>query len=110
MTKDMYLEMCEGLGTEPKEEEIPPEFGDLSIQTQDSLQIFNYLPDKWSDMSGYTGKDLSNLFTIFKLFDIDKSNWLLYMDLLNVIIDERISSTNNKIQKEAKSEANKRGK
>lgn len=102
MSKAEYLDMCVNLGTEPDENEMPPDFEDLTIQSQECINLFNYLPDKWNEMSGsYVGKDLSDLFTIYKLFNIDKCNWLLYLELLNVIIDERIRSVNNKIKREA---------
>lgn len=102
MTKDMYFNMCESLGTEPVEDEIPPEMGDLSIQTQEALDIFDYLPDKWNDFSGsYVGKDLSSLFIIFDLLGTCDGDKLLIYRLLSIIISERISSVGDKIKREA---------
>lgn len=103
MTKEMYLEMCDNMNSEPDEDEVPPDFEDLSEQSQVVLSMFNYLPDKWNSMAGtYDGKDYSNLFTIYELFSINNSDWLLYTDLLNVVVNEKITSINKKMSKGAK--------
>ena len=39
MTREQYLEMCEMLGNEPVESEIPIEFEDLALEVQDALRI-----------------------------------------------------------------------
>lgn len=103
MDKEKYLDMCKSLGSEPVLSEMPLDFDDLTTQSQDALLMFNYLPDKWNEMSGgYAGKDISNIFTILELFSVDRCDWLLYIDLLNIIIEERVSSVNAKIKREAK--------
>ncbi len=100
MTKEKYLEMCHQMETTPKDDEIPPNIEDLSEQSQEVLDVFEYLPDKWNSMAGvYDGKDYTNLFIIYRLFEIEEKDWLLYTNLLNIVVNERIKSVNSKITK-----------
>lgn len=63
--------MCEALGSEPVEEDIPVEFADLPDEVQQSLEVYSYLPDRWEGMSGtFLGKDYSIVFDLFNTFDI----------------------------------------
>jgi hypothetical protein len=60
MSKDAYFEMCEMMGSEPKDEEIPIEFNDLPDVVQQALEIYGFLPDRWEGMSAtFLGKDYS---------------------------------------------------
>jgi len=43
MTKEQYLEMCEMLGTEPVDAEIPVDFTDFPELVQQILNIYNVL-------------------------------------------------------------------
>jgi hypothetical protein len=102
MTQDKYLEMCESLGSEADPNEIPPAFHELTHQAQDAMEIFMYLKDDWSSMGGYLGKDLSNLSIVFEIFDVPKSDWLLYFELLQTIIAEQTAYVNKKIKAESR--------
>lgn len=83
MTKDMYLELCEALGNEPLEEEMPVEINDLPDLVQQTLQIYYMLKDIWDPMGGnYLGKDTSTLFEFFRLYDIDKAEQLLAVSFI----------------------------
>lgn len=90
------------MGSEPIDDEIPIELEDLTVQSQDVIGIFNYLPDQWGSMGGYTGKDLTSFATIFKIFEVEESNWILYLDLLGVLIEEQVKVVNKKIEAESK--------
>ena len=71
MTKCAYFEMCEALGTEPLDSEIPVEFEDLLLDVQEALVIYSMLQDSWDHMNGnYTGKNYSGLFDILTLQDV----------------------------------------
>ncbi len=71
MTRDQYFEMCEALGSEPIESEIPIEFDDLPTEIQEALRIYRYLQDNWDYMSGkYIGKNLTGIKDIFEMFDV----------------------------------------
>jgi len=109
MSRQSYLEMCQQLGSEPIEEEIPTELDDLTAQSQEVIEIFNYFPDKWGSMGGYEGKELTNFPVIFKLYEVPEDKWLLYLDLLGILIEEQIKIVNQKIKAEAK-RGNKSGK
>ena len=73
MTKDRYFEMCEALGSEPEESEIPIDMEDFPEEVQQAFQIYYLLKDNWDTMGGnYLGKDTSTLFNFFDLYDIEK--------------------------------------
>ena len=61
MTKSEYLDMCEALGNEPLEEEIPVAYEELLLEVQEAISVYRKLQDSWDMMSGtYLGKNLSN--------------------------------------------------
>lgn len=100
MTQETYYDMCEQLGIDPEDGDIPVTFDDLSIQTQHAFNIFQYLPDNWDSMNGvYLGKSFDNIEFIFELLEIDRSNWLSVINLLNTIITLRMKKINNKRRK-----------
>lgn len=78
MTKEQYYEMCEMLGSEPLDDEVPVSREDFPDLVQTGLEIYGLLPDMWEGMSGtYMGKDLSNVFKFMELYDVEKYEQLL---------------------------------
>ena len=74
MTKEAYFEMCEMLGSEPLDEEVPLELDDFPWLVQQAFVIYGMLSDIWEGMSGsYLGKDYSLLFNLFDLYGIDSA-------------------------------------
>lgn len=74
MTYEAYFDMCDQLGSEPKEEEIPVSIEDLPGEAQLAWQIFDLLPDRFDSFSGgYYGKDLSNLVNYYSLFKVEET-------------------------------------
>jgi hypothetical protein len=72
MTQDQYIDMCEQMGWEINEEEIPKDPSVFSIQVQQALMLLNILPDKWEGMSGtWMGKDYAGLEAIMNIYEID---------------------------------------
>jgi len=72
MDSEQYFQMCEQMGWEPKEEEIPKDPSYLSYDVQCALLLFNSLPDNWEGMSGtWMGKDYSGLMDIMDIYQID---------------------------------------
>ena len=72
MTKEAYFEMCEMLGSNPIESEIPVEFEDLNLDVQEAFGIYQMLQDQWDTMNGvYIGKNYSGLIDILTLYDIE---------------------------------------
>lgn len=72
MTKDQYFEMCQALGSTPKEDEIPVEIGDLPYEVQDAFRVYDYLQDSWDYFNGvYIGKNLAGIKDIFEICGIE---------------------------------------
>ena len=87
MSIDQYLLMCEQMGWEPKEEEIPIDPASLPLESQQALVLLNALPDKWEGMNGvWLGKDYSGLFDIMNIYRID--NKLEVFELLKICESE----------------------
>lgn len=64
--------MCEQMGWEPDENQIPVDPSTLSLEAQQTLVLLNALPDKWEGMSGsWMGKDYSGLSAIMDIYDMD---------------------------------------
>lgn len=87
MTKDIYYEMCEALGSEPIEEEIPVEMEDFPIEVQESINVYFRLKDDWDTMNGvYMGKSYTGLVDILDILEYKKDDrkylleWIGIMD------------------------------
>ena len=51
VSKDTYFEMCEMLGEEPNEDDIPLESTDFPELVQQCFAIYRLLPDIWDTMN-----------------------------------------------------------
>ena len=72
MSLEQYLQMCDQMGWEPKEEEMPLDPSELSIEVQQALLLLNALPDIWEGMSGsWLGKNYNGLSTILDIYEIE---------------------------------------
>ena len=72
MNLEQYLQMCEQMVWEPKDDEIAKDPNDLSYNVQGALVLFNALPDIWEGMSGtWMGKDYSGLMDIMNIYKLD---------------------------------------
>jgi hypothetical protein len=106
MSKDAYFEMCEMLNQEPLESEIPVDMDDFPVMVQQTLTIYSMLEDRWDTMGGgYLGKNYSNIFDFFKLYEVDNSESLLMLEFLQHIDAVRSKIVAEKIK--AKSPATK---
>ena len=107
MTKDTYLDMCYQLGTEPAEEEIPVEIGDLPIEAIQAWQIYERLPSNIDTFSGsYLGKSIEHTPVILDLMDISVDRLVL----LNIVaLFDRLEKEqiNVKISQQRASESKK---
>jgi len=78
--------MCEMLNSEPLEEEIPYERGDLTYDTQLIFNLYDKLPAKWEGFSGqYLGKDLTLLDSLFKIYKLEKYEIYYAWDIIPII-------------------------
>lgn len=102
MTREQYFEMCEMLGSEPIEEEIPVEIADLPLEAQEAYQVYSLLNDNWEGMSGaYLGKNMAGLKDIMDILDIeDKATTLTIVRLFDRARSDYIQ-TQQKMKKSA---------
>lgn len=97
MTKDAYFEMCEQLGNEPLESEIPVDFDDFPLEVQQAFNAYKMLRDEWDTMSGsYLGKSLIGIKDILEATEIDISEHKLVIMLIRIIDNVRSEEINNK--------------
>ena len=83
VTKDSYLEMCELMGAEPNEADIPPDYNDFPYEAQQAIQVFGLLKDIWDPFGGnYLGKDLGIIFQIFNILEIEEHNYKLIFKIV----------------------------
>lgn len=75
VSKEQYLEMCELMGTEPVEEDMPLDMSDFPYEAQQAVQVFGLLKDVWDPFGGnYLGKDLTIIFQVFDLLEVENSS------------------------------------
>jgi len=90
VTKDTYFEICEFMGNEPIDEEIPTEIEDFPGLVQQSFSIYHLLPDLWEPMAGsYLRKDITNLFKSYDLYEIENQDRLLVLRFIKTIDGKR---------------------
>ena len=71
MNQDQYIAMCEQMGWEIDETQLPKDPSSLELECQQALMLLNTLPDKWDGMSGtWMGKDYAGLAAIMDIYDI----------------------------------------
>jgi len=99
MTKAAYFEMCEQLGNEPIEEEIPVEFDDFYYEVQQAFIVYRMLRDEWEGMNGiYLGKSLVGIKEIFSVCEIDPQDYKIILTLVQTIDRIRQDEINTKHQ------------
>jgi len=99
MTKETYFEMCEQLGTEPIDSEIPVDFDDFPIEVQQALLVYRMLRDEWEGMNGiYLGKSLLGIQEIMEAMEIDYIDRKYIITLIRVIDGIRSEILNTKQQ------------
>jgi hypothetical protein len=75
MTKDQYFEMCEALGSQPVESEVPVEIDDFPVEVQQAFGVYRMLRDEWDSMSGvYLGKSLIGITEVLSATEIDEAD------------------------------------
>ncbi|MFI3221381.1 MAG: hypothetical protein QX189_20030 [Methylococcales bacterium] len=90
MTKDAYFEMCETLGSEPVDSEIPVDYEDLYIDVQEALGIYQKLKDEWDTMNGnYMGKSYNGILDIFTILEIPTEDHKTLLELISIIDKHR---------------------
>jgi hypothetical protein len=97
MTKDQYYEMCDALGTEPVDSEIPVELDDFPLEVQQAFSVYRMLRDEWDSMSGiYLGKSLIGITEILQATEIDPIDNKFITMLVRLIDQIRAQEINSK--------------
>lgn len=95
--------MCEMLGNEPVDSEIPVEFEDFPLEVQQALGVYRMLKDEWEGFNGvYLGKSFIGLTEVLEYMEIDFSDRKLVVLLIKLIDGIRSNLINTK-QKPASS-------
>lgn len=99
MTKEQYFEMCEMLGNEPLDSETPIDMNDFPPLVQNVFQIYFMLSDIWDSMGGsYIGKNLSNVFDFFRLYELSEAEQLLALSFIQEMDSARRKIVSSKIK------------
>lgn len=97
MTKHQYFEMCEMLGNEPIESEVPVEFEDFPLEVQQAFNVYRMLRDEWDTMNGnYLGKSLIGIKDVLEATEIEQSDQKFIIMLIRMIDNVRSDEINNK--------------
>ena len=97
MTKEQYFEICEAMGNEPIESEIPVEFEDFPLEVQQAFNAYRMLRDEWDTMTGsYLGKSLIGVKDVLEATEIELSDQKLIIMLIRMIDAVRSDEINNK--------------
>lgn len=87
VSKEAYFEMCEALGSEPIEDEIPVEMEDFPPEVQEAIHVYYKLRDEWDTMNGtYLGKSFAGFADILDILEVPFEDrkflleWISIMD------------------------------
>lgn len=98
MTRDRYLTMCEQMGQEPKEEEIPPDWEDFPELAIIAINTFSQLGDRLVPDIGYLGKDFTNLPHYLEIHGIEDKE--LFLEILNYLESRAITQSQEQLKRE----------
>jgi len=98
MTRDRYFTMCEQLGQEPKEEEIPPDSEDFPELVAYALNTFHSLGDRVYPDIGYMGKDFTNLPLYIEMYCIEDNE--LFLEILTYLESRAIKQSQEALKRE----------
>jgi hypothetical protein len=98
MTRDRYLTMCEQMGKEPVESEIPPDWQDFPELIQLAVTTFNILGDRAYPDIGYMGKDYTNLPHLLEIYGIEDKEY--FLEVLHWLDSRAIQHSRETLKKE----------
>ncbi|MAI59005.1 MAG: hypothetical protein CML56_08520 [Rhodobacteraceae bacterium] len=98
MTRERYLELCEQMGNEPIEEEIPPDWSDLPEIVTYAVNTFNLMGDRVYPEIGYVGKDYTNLNHYIELYAIEDKEFFLHV--LSWLDSRAIKKSSDQLKRE----------
>ena len=100
MSKERYLEMCDMMGSDPVDSEIPVEYEDFPLDVQQALSVYRMLKDEWEGFNGlYLGKSFIGLTEVLDYMEVDTSDRKLILLIIkmidNIRIDELVKKRKN---------------
>ena len=98
MTRERYLDLCEQMGNEPIEEEIPPDWSDLPEIVTHAVNTFNLMGDRVYPEIGYVGKDYTNLNHYIELYAIEDKEFFLHV--LSWLDSRAIKKSSDQLKRE----------
>jgi hypothetical protein len=101
MTRERYFKMCEQIGQEPKEHEIPPDLEDFPEIAINAIFTFSNLGDKVYPDVGYIGKDFTNLPLYFNIYNINSiEDQELFLEILTYLDSRAIKKSQEALKRE----------
>jgi len=98
MTRNKYLDMCEQLGKEPSDKEIPPDWEDFPEIVQEAINTFNQLGDRVYPEIGFVGKDYTNLPHYIEIYGI--ANKEFFLEVISWLDSRAIKKSSETLKKE----------
>ena len=98
MTRNKYLDMCEQLGKEPSDREIPPDWEDFPEIIQYAINTFNQMGDRVYPDIGYTGKDYTNLLHYIEIYDITDKEF--FLELISWLDSRAIKKSSENLKRQ----------
>ena len=98
MTRNKYLDMCEQLGKEPSDKEIPPDWEDFPEIVQEAINTFNQLGDRVYPEIGFVGKDYTNLSYFLEIYDVENKEF--FLEILSWLDSRAIKKSSAEIKKQ----------
>jgi len=98
MTRERYLKMCEQLGKEPDEKEIPPDWEDFPTVVIDAMSVFSMLGDRIMADIGFVGKDFTNLPLYMEIYAVEDKE--LFLEILTFLESRAIKDSRENMKRE----------
>ena len=98
MTQERYLKMCEQMGKEPDEAEMPPDLEDFPEIVIQALNTFSHLGDRTYPDIGYMGKDFTNLSHYLDINGIENTE--LFLEILTYLESRAIKQSQESLKRE----------
>jgi hypothetical protein len=98
MTRDRYLKMCEQMGQEPNEEEIPPDWEDFPEIATLAINTFSHLGDRMAPDIGYLGKDFTNLIHYIEIYGVEDKE--LFLEILTYLESRAVKQSQEQLKRE----------
>jgi len=98
MTRERYFMMCEQLGKEPDDEEIPPDWEDFPTIVIDAMSVFSMLGDRIMADIGFVGKDFTNLPLYMEIYSVEDKE--LFLEILTFLESRAREASQENMKKE----------